>query len=35
MVAEALVEGADECLAGATEGVGEFDGALAGFAGRC
>ncbi len=35
MVTEPLVEGADECLAGAAERVGEGDGALTGIGVVC
>ena len=35
MVAEPLVEGADEGLAGAAERVGEFGGLLTGFGVVC
>ncbi|BBY65674.1 hypothetical protein MHEL_39170 [Mycolicibacterium helvum] len=31
LVAESLVEGADECLTGAAERVGKFDGLLTGI----
>ncbi|STZ23951.1 Uncharacterised protein [Mycolicibacterium aichiense] len=31
MITEPLVEGTDQCLAGAAEGVGEGCGALTGF----
>jgi hypothetical protein len=35
VVTEPLVEGADECLAGAAERIGEFDSLLTGFGVMC